>query len=100
RILARNQCLDDAVGPTSEPREIQYVVHARAADAVLADLFRQSVSTGGGYASDAGPELHQLPDCRCGGDDGAQQWTRRRRRSAVRQGKWVSGAVDDDADPS
>src|ERR1041384_8523927 len=100
RILARNQCLDHAVGPTVESREIQYVVHAGAAHAVLADLFRQLVSTGCGYAGDAGPGLYQLLDRRSGGHDRAQQWTGWGRRSVVRQRKRISGTVDDHADPS
>ena len=53
-VLAGNSCVDDAVGPAAQPREIQYVVHARAADAVLADLLRQPVPAGRGCASDAG----------------------------------------------
>ena len=46
RVLAGNSCIDDAVGPTAEPREIQHAVHAGTADAVLVDFFREPVSAG------------------------------------------------------
>src|SRR5437879_2035352 len=99
RVLAGNSCIDDAVGSAAQPREIQHVVHARTADAVLADLLWQPVPAGRECASDAGARLHQLPDRWRGRHDGTQQRTRRGRRSAVRQGEWVSGAIDDHADP-
>src|SRR5574337_669529 len=98
-LLARNQCPDDAMGPSFQSGKIQHVVYAGAADAVLADFLRQPVSTGGGCASDAGAQLHQLPRRWGGGDDGVEQRARRRGGSVIRQRERISRTVDVHPDP-
>src|SRR2546428_13328539 len=53
--------VDDAMGQTAKPREVQHGLHAVPADGVLADLLRQSVSADREHRGCAGAKLHRLP---------------------------------------